>query len=199
MKAIGFIAVCIVLSLVACKTTTIAERGMQGGASFGSSSSDFSYPSRSKTVSSPDEGIQSPEEKNSIVVYIPSGKIEKFESHGIKQQKSNGRLNQKNIASVAANALHRNSTINKNRSNQTSLNPNDNPSEGSIRWFVYFLLCFLIPPLAYFLIKRSSDTMFWVCLICYLLTLSLFGGFRYGILGLLSIVIALLALFQIDI
>lgn len=76
---------------------------------------------------------------------------------------------------------------------------NDNPQEGSIRWFVYLLLCFLIPPLAYYLIKRQTDTLFWVCLLCFLLTSTFLGGFQYGLLGLLSIVIALLTLFKIDI
>jgi len=75
----------------------------------------------------------------------------------------------------------------------------DNPDEGSLRWFVYLALCFIIPPLAYYLIKRSTDTWFWICFLCYLLTLTFFNGFRFAIIGLLSVVIALLTLFRIDI
>lgn len=78
-------------------------------------------------------------------------------------------------------------------------NKKDNPEEGSIRWFIYLILCFVLPPLAYYLIKRQTDILFWICFFCFLLTTTFFGGFRYGLLGLLSIVIALLTLFQIDI
>ena len=78
-------------------------------------------------------------------------------------------------------------------------NKKDNSEEGSIRWFIYLILCFVLPPLAYYLIKRQTDILFWICFFCFLLTTTFFGGFRYGLLGLLSIVIALLTLFQIDI
>jgi hypothetical protein len=75
--------------------------------------------------------------------------------------------------------------------------PQDNPDEGSIKWILYLILCIFIPPLAYYLIKRSADTLFWICLICFLFAFTLFGGSRIGLLGLISIVIALLALFNV--
>lgn len=76
--------------------------------------------------------------------------------------------------------------------------PKDNPEEGSLRWILYLILCIFIPPLAYYLIKESADTLFWICLICFLFAFTLFGGSNIGLLGLISIVIALLALFNVN-
>lgn len=69
----------------------------------------------------------------------------------------------------------------------------DNP----IMWILLFILCFIIPPLAYYLIRREADLLFWICLICYLLAAGAFGlGFGTGgLVGLISVIIALLALF----
>lgn len=69
----------------------------------------------------------------------------------------------------------------------------DNP----IMWILLFILCFIIPPLAYYLIRGEADLLFWICLICYLLAFGAFGvGFGTGgLVGLISVIIALLALF----
>ncbi len=200
MKAIVTLAVCAVLSLAACKTATVSERGMQGGASFGSPTSDFSYPSRSKTAPLTGDFNRFTESKDTAEsINPPSEKNVKTEIKGIKQLKNLAKIEQENHSALPLSMLPGQYKLVKYKNHMTGLPSKDHPNEGSIRWFIYFLLCFLIPPLAYYLIKQTSDTLFWVCLICYLMTLSFFGGFRYGILGLLSIVIALLALFQIEI
>lgn len=66
--------------------------------------------------------------------------------------------------------------------------------DDSVMWILYLILCFVLPPLAYYLIRRETDTLFWICLICFLLWGSWFFGFSYGLLGLISVIIALLAL-----
>lgn len=60
-------------------------------------------------------------------------------------------------------------------------------------WILLLILCFVIPPLAYFLIK-GTDTMFWICLLCFLIALYGFVLNLAFIAGVISIVIALLAL-----
>lgn len=72
-----------------------------------------------------------------------------------------------------------------------------NSSDGTIEMILIFICCLIIPPLGYYLKKRTTDTWFWVCLICALLSFSWFFGFGFGILGFLSVVIALLAFFDV--
>jgi hypothetical protein len=93
--------------------------------------------------------------------------------------------------------IHQNNAEKQVKQSFKKMAPQDNPDEGSIKWILYLILCIFIPPLAYYLIKRSADTLFWICLICFLFAFTLFGGSRIGLLGLISIVIALLALFNV--
>lgn len=73
-------------------------------------------------------------------------------------------------------------------------NPNESNAEG-ILFILLFILCFLIPPLAYFLATGDTGTWFIIDLLLFIFGLTWFVGVRYGLAGLLSIVIALLGLF----
>lgn len=195
MRAFFLFSVLMPIIISACKTLNISERGMQGSELLGNSSLISHKNTGNPTLLSDpyfaennvrEAAVKYAADKNETInKYVaPENNLQTLEnkrllSHAVKSQNPN----------KAAHFIKR----------LNNKHTKDNPEEGSIQWFIYFLLCFLIPPLAYYLIKRTSDTLFWVCFICYLMTLSFFGGFRYGILGLLSIVIALLALFQIDI
>lgn len=80
------------------------------------------------------------------------------------------------------------------KSNAAKNNTQDVP-DGTLMWIIYLILCFIIPPLAYYLITRETDTLFWICLLFFLLAGSYLIGIKIGwILGVISVVIALLAL-----
>ena len=70
-------------------------------------------------------------------------------------------------------------------------------ADGTVEMILIFICCLIIPPLGYYLKKRVTDTWFWVCLLCALLSFSFFFGVGYGILGFVSVVIALLAFFEV--
>lgn len=91
--------------------------------------------------------------------------------------------------SIATQRINNNSNTKKVNSNSTKDVP-----EGDIMFILYFILCLVIPPLAYYLIKEQTDNWFWVCFLCFLLALSWLTGFSYGLLGIASVVIAILAL-----
>ncbi len=200
MRVLTLLSVFVFFAFTACNSVRVAERGMEGGASFVTSSKrsfgkNYAIPNATNvktnqtdfttnffTTELPTEKATEAANEQKSVRLIPTEKpVEKTNLHTAQKTKN------------IKHHLRRSNTTLVKKSGK------DNPDEGSLRWFVYLVLCFIIPPFAYFLIKRESDTLFWVCFICYLLAISFLGGFRYGILGLLSIVIALLALFQIDI
>ena len=68
--------------------------------------------------------------------------------------------------------------------------------DNDLLFIVYFILCLALPPLAYYLIKEDTDTLFWVCLLCYLFAFTWLTGFQFGLLGAASVVIAILALLK---
>jgi hypothetical protein len=191
-KSLFFLTVAIVAS--SCHSVKYTERGL-GGAGFYSSTTTIPKkhkPSPIETASlrSDKAGTLISTEVDSACFVIETMK-ETASKSGIKMVRPNntGKTNHRFLTTIRK--INKPASIHKNNK--------DNPEEGSIRWFIYLLLCFVLPPLAYYLIKRQTDTLFWVCFFCFLLTTTIFGGFRYGLLGLLSIVIALLTLFQIDI
>jgi hypothetical protein len=81
----------------------------------------------------------------------------------------------------------------KSESTKVKAQRSDIP-QNDIIFILYFILCLAIPPLAYYLIKEDTDTLFWICLLCYLFTFTWLTGFQFGLLGIVSVVIALLAL-----
>lgn len=197
MRVLSLLSVSFLFALTACNTAKIVDRGMEGGASFGMSSKNRTV----KNYTIPNvTNVKTDFTTNSFTNELPTEKAKEAanEQKSVRQiptekpVKTTLQRTAKKTKEIKHVLRHAKSTL-ANHSGK------DNPDEGSLRWFVYFILCFIIPPFAYFLVKRESDTLFWVCFICYLLAISFLGGFRYGILGLLSIVIALLALFQIDI
>jgi len=66
--------------------------------------------------------------------------------------------------------------------------------DSDIQFILYLILCLVLPPLAYYLIKDETDTLFWICLLCFLFTFTWLGGFQLGLLGAISVIIAILAL-----
>lgn len=70
-------------------------------------------------------------------------------------------------------------------------------NESAIGFILLFILCFIIPPLAYIIHKKQTDGWFWLDLILFLFAISYVFGFTLGLAGLASVVIALLALFDV--
>jgi len=200
MRVLSLLSVSFLFALTACNTVKIVDRGMEGGASFGMSSKNRTVKKYTIPNATNVKTNQTDFTTNSFTNELPTEKATEAdnEQRSVRQipteksVKTTIQRTAKKTKEIKHNLLHAKSTL-------ANKSVKDNPDEGSLRWFVYLILCFIIPPFAYFLVKRESDTLFWVCFICYLLAISFLGGFRYGILGLLSIVIALLALFQIDI
>jgi len=197
MRVLRLLSVSFLFALTACNTAKIVDRGMEGGASFGMSSKNRTV----KNYAIPNAtNVKTNFTTNSFTNELPTEKAKEAAS----EQKSVRQIPTEKpvkttIQRTAKKTKELKHVLRHAKSTLANNSVKDNPDEGSLRWFVYLILCFIIPPFAYFLVKRESDTLFWVCFICYLLAISFLGGFRYGILGLLSIVIALLALFQIDI
>lgn len=102
-------------------------------------------------------------------------------------------LNKDQLKSPKNGLLNQIRTVSKIKKAAKASSRADVPDD-SIMWILYLILCFVLPPLAYYLIRRETDTLFWICLICFLLWGSWFFGFSYGLLGLISVIIALLAL-----
>lgn len=189
------VLILLIITGTACQSVKYTDRGALGG-SF--SSLPHKATNKHKVVSTSPlkiSKVETAEEICSLSLkdkHFNSTTSHKGNADGLKnvnQKLTSNFLTKKSIKKIKQNQ----------RANAVQAFNKDNPEEGSIRWFVYLLLCFLLPPLAYYLIKRQTDTMFWVCLLCFLLTSTFIGGFRYGLLGLISIVIALLTLFKIDI
>ena len=74
--------------------------------------------------------------------------------------------------------------------------PQDAP-DGPLMWLLFLVLCIFLPPLAYILIREEADTLFWICLLAWLI----FVGWLFNVPGLISFLcwivsigIALLAL-----
>jgi len=200
MRVLTLLSVFVFFAFTACNSVRVAERGMEGGASFGTSSKrSFG---KNHVIPNATKGKNNHSDFN-LIAYTDDLPTEKTKTANNEQQSWKQIPTEKPVEKTNLHTAQKTKNIKHHlrRSNTTLVKKSgkDNPDEGSLRWFVYLVLCFIIPPFAYFLIKRESDTLFWVCFICYLLAISFLGGFRYGILGLLSIVIALLALFQIDI
>ncbi|MEK0421233.1 MAG: hypothetical protein RLZZ161_1084 [Bacteroidota bacterium] len=194
-KLLYSLCVAVLLSTTACSTVNIVDRGMEGGSMFVTASKHTSTHNRVKVTSSEHEKQSFLEsatilssEKHPDKVELPCESSVESSSNGLKPA---SKLH-------AENAPQRKHKIKETLNSKRNTVKKDNPDAGSLRWFFYLILCFVIPPIAYFLIKRNTDNMFWICLICFLLTLSFFGGFNYGILGLVSILIALLALLEIN-
>lgn len=196
MRVFGLFISTLLLTVTACSTVKVAERGMDGGALFGTASNSRTVKNSTVAADAETEMHTRIEqrrinvEKNSVEVTHESQQLKP-----LLTSKPAGKVPETKLIKTARK-------ITKKLASQKApyaILHKDNPEEGSIRWFIYLLLCFIIPPFAYYLIKRESDTPFWICFFCFLLVLSFVGGFSYGLLGLLSIVIALMALFQIEI
>lgn len=194
MRVFGLMSIWLIIATTACKSVQISERGISGGSFLSTSPAKtgkkhFQQPLADKSnfvVSSPTKSESAGAVAASHVNHLAS-MDKKLSKHAPNRLKA---LPLRHVIKNAKAHSHAETSLKTHK---------DNPDEGSLRWILYLILCFLIPPLAYFLIKRQTDTLFWVCFFCYLLTITFFGGFRLGLLGLLSIVIALLTLFQIDI
>lgn len=200
MRVLSLLSVSLLFAITACNTARIVDRGVEGGAMFGMSSKNRTLKNYTIQNATNVKTNQNDFTTNSFTNELSTEKA----TDAANEQKSVGQIPmEKPVKTTIHRTTQETKEIKHNlrHAKQTFANNSgkDNPDEGSLRWFVYLILCFIIPPFAYFLVKRESDTLFWVCFICYLLAISFLGGFRYGILGLLSIVIALLALFQIDI
>ena len=190
-----FALILLIITGSSCQSVKYTDRGNSGG-SFSINNSVNSKHHKRTTVSLLKTGIEETTEKvitppeNDKLVIKPLFFKSTLNGLGYANQKTSQESNAKKIKKETKHKIVHQACLKTDT---------DYPEEGSIRWFVYLFFCFLIPPLAYYLIKRKTDTMFWVCLLCYLLTSSFLGGFRYGLLGLISIVIALLTLFKINI
>lgn len=80
---------------------------------------------------------------------------------------------------------------------KNSSSPQDAPDR-LLLWLLFLILCIVLPPLAYILIREEADTLFWICLIAWLI----FVGWIFNVPALISflswivsVAIALLALF----
>lgn len=98
------------------------------------------------------------------------------------------------IAKLLKSALKPQKEIVKTAAKSVKTKEHKDAPDGTVMWILYLILCFIIPPLAYYLITRETDALFWICLICFLLWGSYFVGVKLGLLGLISVIIALLAL-----
>lgn len=194
MRVFVLMSVWLIIATTACKSVQISERGISGGsflstspAKPGKKHSHQPFIDKSNFAASSPTKSDSAESKAAPHVNHLASMDKKPSIHAPNRLKA---LPLKHVIKNTKAYSHSESALQPHK---------DNPDEGSLRWMLYLILCFLVPPLAYFLIKRQTDTLFWVCFFCYLLTITFFGGFRLGLLGLLSIVIALLTLFQIEI
>lgn len=182
------------LFAASCHTVKFTERGLAGSGFYQSTSTAYKKHNRTPNAT---EITKTVEEIPIVTTEVDSPPIKIESTQKTTEKLGNQLVKPGNTPKTKHKVLYTVRKAIKPVSIQKS--NKDNPEEGSIRWFIYLLLCFVLPPLAYYLIKREADTLFWVCFFCFLLTTTFFGGFRYGLLGLISIVIALLTLFQIDI
>lgn len=196
------LSVAVLLSATACSTVKISERGMEGNAMFGTTAIKPSQQKKHNDFKTVEVvKLQNIKEDNPFLFPVYAKEVlqsEKTSTHAITEHKNSAKCVKYSSKQLLTKSFSKNQPNKISNNNQTNNNGKDNPDAGSLRWFFYLILCFAIPPIAYYLVKRETDNLFWICFLCFLLTLSMFGGFRYGILGLISIFIALLALLEID-
>jgi len=129
------------------------------------------------------------ESANTSVSSIPADvKETKANNHAVKSKTS------VKIAGLLKSAIKSETGIMKTAAKSVKAKELKDAPDGTVMWILYLILCFIIPPLAYYLITRETDALFWICLICFLLWGSYFVGIKFGLLGLISVIIALLAL-----
>jgi hypothetical protein len=192
------------LVLSSCGSLEVQKRYHQGGfhISFGKAENNSLYAKRQQHILPKRVALKHSEPKSEVETAKPvktdERKMEESAEFQFETKSESADAKPKDVVVSKKYPGHQKQSIfihNQLKYNRIKHNQvNKDVPENSIVFVIYFLLCLVLPPLAYYLIKEDTDTMFWVCLLCYLFAFSWLAGFQFGLFGFISVVIAILSL-----